>query len=269
MGAPKSEETKAKIRATMLAKGIQPPPGAAAKGAKARHANGTSTETREKIAASKRGKKRGPQSPEWRSAIGRASSRTWSDPEFHERMKGREPPNKGVPSSPETRAKQSAAATGRPMSPETRARMSAARMGNKYGVGTRLSPEHKAKLLASHLGKKKGPMPEAVKIKLSLATAARLARQGAIRPSLPQTLLMNRLLALGLVVETEKQFGRYVVDCYLPEVHIAVEADGDYWHRRPGAPERDRRRDEYLERVFGLGVIRFWESEIKSWPPLP
>ena len=66
-------------------------------------------------------------------------------------------------------------------------------------------------------------------------------------------------------VREEVQFGKYRVDAYIPPpYHLAFEADGDYWHNRPGAKEHDKFRDKQLLERFNLYVIRITQREIDS-----
>lgn len=61
-----------------------------------------------------------------------------------------------------------------------------------------------------------------------------------------------------------KQLGRYTVDFYLPEYHVAIEADGEYWHGKKRKPRRvSAKRQAYLDSV-GVIVIRLPESTIKD-----
>jgi len=54
-----------------------------------------------------------------------------------------------------------------------------------------------------------------------------------------------------------------IVDFYLPEYRIVIQADGDYWHNLPGRKEKDERQDKVL--IFnGFNVYRFWEHEINE-----
>lgn len=54
-----------------------------------------------------------------------------------------------------------------------------------------------------------------------------------------------------------------IVDFYLPEYRIVIQCDGNYWHNRIGAKERDERQDKVL--IFnGFNVYRFWEHEINE-----
>ena len=56
-----------------------------------------------------------------------------------------------------------------------------------------------------------------------------------------------------------------IVDFYLPEYRIVIQCDGDYWHNRPGAKERDERQDKVLT-FNGFNVYRFWQHEINESP---
>jgi len=47
------------------------------------------------------------------------------------------------------------------------------------------------------------------------------------------------------------------------EPNICIFADGDYWHRRFGAKERDEYVNKKLKEQ-GYKVLRFWESEIND-----
>ena len=66
------------------------------------------------------------------------------------------------------------------------------------------------------------------------------------------------------IVIPEQSFGKYTVDAYLPEEHLAFEADGSYWHNRPGVNLRDKKRDAYLLSEFGLPIVRLTEDEINK-----
>lgn len=119
---------------------------------------------------------------------------------------------------------------------ETKLRISAAK------TGVRLSELHKKKL--------------------SFATA----RYSALWPKPPtsiELILYAYLRLKGIEYVSQKRFGNRVVDAYLPSRHVAVEADGAYWHNRPGAQERDVKRDEYLRAKFGLTVVRVGESRLR------
>lgn len=72
--------------------------------------------------------------------------------------------------------------------------------------------------------------------------------------------LVLLLRGAGFIIKREKRFGRYRVDAYLPERHLAFEADGKYWHSQQR--EHDARRDAELLERFGLPVVRLTEQEL-------
>jgi very-short-patch-repair endonuclease len=82
------------------------------------------------------------------------------------------------------------------------------------------------------------------------------------RRSKGETLLEKQvreaLNALGIAYIQEVRVGRYVVDFLLSALNIALEADGDYWHRDTA---RDQRKTVYLNK-HGLRVVRIRESEL-------
>lgn len=63
----------------------------------------------------------------------------------------------------------------------------------------------------------------------------------------------------------EKQkilIGRSQVEFFVPP-RTVIFCDGDYWHHRPGIPERDKRITDELKAV-GYEVRRFWEKAIHA-----
>jgi very-short-patch-repair endonuclease len=59
-------------------------------------------------------------------------------------------------------------------------------------------------------------------------------------------------------------FSPYIVDIYLPEFHLAIECDGEYWHGSTDAQKYDRRRDRCLLSRYGLQVVRLPGTAIQS-----
>lgn len=255
-----------------------------------------SLETRAKLSAASKGK---PKSPEHRAKIAAAlfgrTGTKWT-PEQRAKLSAA---RTGHPVSVETRAKISAAHKGRSRSPEMRAKISATLMGRKRKPFTaetiarmsaaqrgKTSPAKKAqaaKLRAANLGRRQSPeeiarriesrrgyrhSPE-VRAKMSAIVKQQIAEGKRCLPGyVKYTKLAQKLHAYlssrGFTVEPEVRFGRYTVDLYDREHHVAHEADGTFWHdkiekRRPGS---DARRDEYLHEKFGLPVMRYSDTEI-------
>ncbi len=73
------------------------------------------------------------------------------------------------------------------------------------------------------------------------------------------------LTTLGISFEQEYHLGRYVLDFYLPDRKIAIEADGTYWHK--GHEDRDSRRDARLSEQ-GITTIRLPQKTIQASDPV-
>lgn len=76
--------------------------------------------------------------------------------------------------------------------------------------------------------------------------------------------LEQRLKENGINYKSQMPLcGITIADFYLPDHKTAIYADGDYWHNRPGVPEKDARINGILQ-ANGYQVLRFWEHEIKT-----
>lgn len=75
-----------------------------------------------------------------------------------------------------------------------------------------------------------------------------------------------RLALAGLNCRTrwrvvpEAKLGRYSIDFLLPQIRVALEVDGTYWHRDPA---RDRRKDKWLLH-HDWYVIRIPEAVVRA-----
>jgi len=84
----------------------------------------------------------------------------------------------------------------------------------------------------------------------------------------------------GYKVETQKIFGYFPVDCYLPELDIIIQADGVYWHAKPEKYGTDLNKlDENQKRHInsdnrfktycknrGLRYARVWQDDFENNP---
>lgn len=78
--------------------------------------------------------------------------------------------------------------------------------------------------------------------------------------------LRDYLEGLGMKLEPEVSFWPYTVDLYDQRHHIAIEADGQYWHdklerERPGYSAN---RDSVLKAKYGLTVVHYTDKEINQ-----
>ena len=70
--------------------------------------------------------------------------------------------------------------------------------------------------------------------------------------------LIKLLTHLGFTVDVEVSFPPKWVDCYLPDYHVAFEADGPHHSRA-----KDEDRDAYLMSTYALPVYHLRYSTLK------
>ena len=61
--------------------------------------------------------------------------------------------------------------------------------------------------------------------------------------------------------QRQKVLGRYIADFYCAEAKLVVELDGSE-HYEPEAMAYDQRRTDFLQKEYGLEVIRFSDAEV-------
>jgi very-short-patch-repair endonuclease len=82
--------------------------------------------------------------------------------------------------------------------------------------------------------------------------------------SLEQT-MWKTLVAMRLPFHAFAQYplGPYKTDFAIPSLKLAIEIDGQYWHKNPETKAHDEIRDQNLAN-FGWTVVRFGEAELKE-----
>lgn len=234
-----------------------------------------SRETRAKLAAVQTGKRMSPES--------RAKQSAWHKGRVfsHEHRANMAAAQRGKSPSVETRAKIAATLRGVSPSADARAKISAKLKGrittretrsklSRALTGKRLSPSHRSKLSDAH----KGQLNSADARARQGASMKRAYAEGRIAPKeVPKSRRYTKLAqalhaylsARGFIVEPEVRFGRFTVDLYDREHHIAHEADGQYWHAKNEAkrPGYHASRDTYLREHHGLPVLRYTDTEIR------
>ena len=115
-------------------------------------------------------------------------------------------------------------------------------LGNKYNLGRKQSPETIEKIRQWHIG---NPNRKFKNTSIELKVEAELIKRG---------INYQKQVPLCKIA---------VVDFYLPEYRIVIQADGDYWHKYPFGKERDKKQDAVLT-FNGFNVYRFWECEINK-----
>lgn len=67
--------------------------------------------------------------------------------------------------------------------------------------------------------------------------------------------LSKYLDSLDIKYIPQTRMGTAIVDAYIPDLKLCIFADGEYWHNKPGAKERDKKQVEDLKE-HGYNVIR-------------
>jgi G:T-mismatch repair DNA endonuclease (very short patch repair protein) len=92
-----------------------------------------------------------------------------------------------------------------------------------------------------------------------------------------EVLMNDFLTANGVDFVTQHQVERYTLDFYIPELNLAIETNGDFWHANPtiygvSKPihkihprliEKDNRKLECLQ-SNGIKVLVVWENDLKT-----
>ena len=88
-------------------------------------------------------------------------------------------------------------------------------------------------------------------------------RHNRIKPNTIEAAIQKGLEDRGVIFVTEYPIFRYHIDIFIPSANLAVECDGDYWHR--GRQNYDAYKTSRLLEN-GISVIRLKESEIRQSP---
>ena len=76
-----------------------------------------------------------------------------------------------------------------------------------------------------------------------------------MKPSRPENLFYEKITENGYYPERQyrKDMGGFALDFAFPEIKLAIEIDGEYWHNLEKTKAKDRRRNYFL------GVKKGWE----------
>lgn len=92
---------------------------------------------------------------------------------------------------------------------------------------------------------------------------ARIAQQNTYSTSIEKK-VYEELKRRGLLFEKQKLInGRFLVDAYIPNLNLIIEADGNYWHSREDIIKRDKAKNAYLTKC-GFNLLRLTETEINQ-----
>lgn len=145
-------------------------------------------------------------------------------------------------------------------SDSTKEKIRLSRLGkSSWNKGIPMSEESKIKDKISHLGKKHTKESKDKTREWMVNHPNRKFKNTGIEIKIEQELIKRRL-------NYQKQVPLCkiaIVDFYLPEYRIVIQADGDYWHNLPKQKEKDIKQDSVLT-FNGFNVYRFWEHDINE-----
>jgi len=119
-------------------------------------------------------------------------------------------------------------------------------------------PGHREKMSQAHRGQTHQRHTTESRARISASVRKQWARgnlPGRRRAGTRPEQVMAALLEwAGVRFEAQRQFGRYVVDFYLPDSRAVIEVDGEYWHKRNEQRNQgyQARRDQFL---LDTGVV--------------
>lgn len=81
-------------------------------------------------------------------------------------------------------------------------------------------------------------------------------------PTSIENALMDELDKRGIVYTVQHRIANWFVDIAIQQCRVAIEADGDYWHRSEKQKKKDANKDRWLI-SHKWRVFRFTETEIR------
>lgn len=75
--------------------------------------------------------------------------------------------------------------------------------------------------------------------------------------------LAEYLHSSGISFKKQYLIIHFVVDFYIPDRNLVIEADGDYWHSLDKNKKKDKAKSAYLLKC-GYNLLRLTETEINN-----
>lgn len=83
------------------------------------------------------------------------------------------------------------------------------------------------------------------------------------KDTLIERIIEKVLLNLNIIYVKQEVIIGFCVDFYLPEYNLIIECDGDYWHNKEGAKEKDNMKDIKFKNSQ-IKILRLTEFDIKN-----
>lgn len=97
---------------------------------------------------------------------------------------------------------------------------------------------------------------------ISCKSSFTIQKQGGMVSSI-EIMVKDVLEQLGENYHHQYGIGKFLVDFYLPERNLVIEADGEYWHSLERGKARDARKNQYMQEKH-INIARLKESDIRT-----
>ena len=84
------------------------------------------------------------------------------------------------------------------------------------------------------------------------------------QPSKLQRRLIPIFDRLNIKWEEEYRIRWWHFDYFLPDKKVLIEVQGNYWHSKPEAVVRDKRKRTFVKNNTDFKLVEIWENEFKD-----
>lgn len=146
-------------------------------------------------------------------------------------------------------------------------RISLMRWCKKYGIKTRTISEDNQRRYSTMTKEEKREQVRSANIGIREKFKDPIWKENQIRKvheaqnyciSAPERLFQKLINEMGYfpIAQYSEGMAGFMIDFAFPEIKLAIEIDGEYWHNLESTKKRDRRKDYFLKNKKGWELIR-------------
>lgn len=146
-------------------------------------------------------------------------------------------------------------------------RISIMRVCKKYGIKTRTISEDNQRRYSTMTEEEKREQVRSANIGIREKFKDPIWKENQIRKvheaqnyciSAPERLFQKLINEMGYfpIAQYSEGMAGFMIDFAFPEIKLAIEIDGEYWHNLESTKKRDRRKDYFLKNKKGWELIR-------------